>query len=29
MFNFFKKKKISIWPSKASESVASLALLID
>ena len=29
MFDFFKKKKISIWPSKASDSVASLALLID
>ena len=29
MFSFFKKKQISIWPSKASESVASLALLID
>jgi len=29
MFNFFKKKKISIWPNKASDSVASLALLID
>ena len=29
MFDFFKKKKISIWPNKASDSVASLALLID
>jgi hypothetical protein len=29
MFEFFKKKQISIWPSKASDSVASLALLID
>lgn len=29
MFDFFKKKKLSIWPNKASDSVASLALLID
>lgn len=29
MFDFFKKKKISIWPSKASQSIASLALLLD
>ena len=29
MFNFFKKKDIKIYPSKASQSIASLALLID
>ena len=29
MFEFFKKKKISIYPSKASQSIASLALLVD
>jgi len=29
MFNFFKKKDIKIYPVKASQSIASLALLID
>ena len=29
MFNFFKKKEIKIYPKKASQSIASLALLID
>lgn len=29
MFNFFKKKEIKIYPEKASQSIASLALLID
>ena len=29
MFNFFKKKEIKIYPIKASQSIASLALLID
>ncbi len=29
MFNFFKKKDIKIYPIKASQSIASLALLID
>lgn len=29
MFDFFKKKEIKIYPSKASQSIASLALLID
>ena len=27
MFDFFKKKKISVWPSKASDSASSLGLL--
>ena len=29
MFDFFKKKQIKIYPTKASQSIASLALLID
>ena len=29
MFNFFKKKEIKIYSTKASQSIASLALLID
>jgi hypothetical protein len=29
MFNFFKKKEIKIYPTKASQSIASLALLIN
>ena len=29
MFNFFKKKEIKIYPTTASQSIASLALLID
>jgi len=29
MFNFFKKKEIKIYPTKASQSIASLALLVD
>jgi hypothetical protein len=29
MFNFLKKKEIKIYPKKASQSIASLALLID
>lgn len=29
MFNFFKKKDIKIYPIRASQSIASLALLID
>ena len=29
MFNFFKKKEIKIYPTRASQSIASLALLID
>ena len=29
MFNIFKKKEIKIYPIKASQSIASLALLID
>jgi len=29
MFNFFKKKEIKIYPQKASQSIASIALLID